>query len=117
MIDDRRTDKGTRPWGYMVATDAFMSGWGGASGGRSLYAVACLHTDDAAIIEDNFRNRSEFRRARWVLSLKADGTPRVRMGPSDHLAIVDRGTAWAFYTRGYFADQACARRNRELANR
>ena len=116
MIEDRRTDKGRKPAGYMVATDAFMSGWGGASGGRSLYAVACYTGEEADIVEDNFRNRTEFRRVRWVLSMNKDGTPRVKMGRGDHLAVVDAGGAASFYIRGYFAGQACARRNRELAN-
>ena len=115
MTEDRRTLT-EYPIGYMVATDAFLSGWGGATGGRSLYAVACHDGEEADIVEDNFRNRTEFRRVRWVTSLRADGTPRLRMGAGDHLAIVDRGRAANFYIRHYFADQACARRNRELAN-
>ena len=39
IIDDQRETK-ARPWGFVVATDSFMSGWGGGAPQRSLYALA-----------------------------------------------------------------------------
>lgn len=67
--------------GYVVATDSFMSGWGGASGGASYYAVAVTLNDDADDIERRFDARPEFKRVRYNLK-----PPRV--GPNDHLRIV-----------------------------
>ncbi len=67
--------------GYVVATDSFMSGWGGADGGASYYAVAVTLEDDAADIERRFHARPEFKRVRYNLHL-----PRVKA--HDHLRVI-----------------------------
>lgn len=114
-IEDRRKDKTTRPAGYMVATDSFLSGWGGANGGRSLYAVACHSWQDADAVAQNMKDRTDMKRPRWITAMRKDGTPIVRGTDRDHLAVVDRGRAEAFYVPGHFAAAAAERRNRELA--
>lgn len=98
VINDKR--KHGTPWGYIVMTDACLSGWGGANGGTSLYAVAVNTSDEVAIVEDNATARSEMQRPRLILSKRADGTPRVTMGPNDHMSVVDGGSASAWYEKG-----------------
>ena len=64
--DDRRTaDDKRRTWGFVVATDSFMSGWGNAQS-RSLFAVPVKDHHQAEIVAANMRNRSEMKRVRIV---------------------------------------------------
>lgn len=98
MIEDRRTIEG-QPSMYVVCTDTFLSGWGHAQG-RSLYALAIHDGDDPDVVIRNAEGRTDMKRPRIVLGLKADGTPKVRMGAGDHLAIVDRGEAGPWYEAG-----------------
>ena len=91
-----KTKKGTygvsvkKPIGYVVATDSFMSGWGGAKGGRSLYAIAVTSRDEIDVVMDNMKARSEMKRVRYNLS-----PPATR--PGDHLKISDKSTAPRFF--------------------
>jgi len=50
----------------------------------------------------NANARGDMKRPRWVGSVKADGTPKVRMYPGDHLSIADRGDASRWYEPGGF---------------
>ena len=102
MIDDKRENKTAPALGYIVATDKFMSGWGMARGGRSLFAVAVNTPDEAVTAENVINGRGDMIRPRLVQTLRADGTPRVRMSDADHLSVRDRASAKAFYT-GEFA--------------
>ena len=99
MIRDNRANK-ARPWGYIVCTDTFMSGFGPAKGGRSLYALAVAGPSEANTVARNARARSEMKRPRLVRSFRADGTPSVRMGPNDHMSVVDRRDAERWYEPG-----------------
>lgn len=99
-INDRRTDK-TRPKGYVVFTDKFMSGWGCAPG-TSYYALAFNDYEEANILLENGSRRSEMKRGRIVTTLRKDGTPRVRGTDRDHLSVTDRTDASRWYERGGF---------------
>ena len=101
-VNDRRHDTETIPLGYMVCTDSFLSGWGGASGGRSLYALAFNTWKEADILLDNAEARSEMKRPRTVTTLYKSGLPKIRMYPGDHLSVADRGDASRWYERGGF---------------
>jgi hypothetical protein len=98
-INDRRTDAEREATiGYVVATDAFMSGWGGAANGRSLYAIAVSCAEEAHAVEDNMHNRSEMKRVRFSPAL-----PRLRSG--DHLSIAGKTDARRFFIPGGFPNE------------
>ena len=46
---------------WVNMTDKFMSGWGGARNGRSLYCIACDTRAQADAIEKAAQDRSEMR--------------------------------------------------------
>lgn len=96
-IDDRRTNKAT-PWGFVVFTDSFMSGWGGAENGRSLFALAVFDHNEAEKVLESGRQRTDMKRGRIVSDLKG---LRCSVKTGDHLAIVDRGTASRWYEEGF----------------
>jgi len=94
-IEDQRTDT-TTPLGYLVVTDQFLSGWGPAPN-RSLFAIAYYDADQADALEIAAKGRSELTRPRLVASLKADGTPKVKLQDGDHLSIKGPNEAPEFY--------------------
>jgi|GEM_PF-4319166 len=96
MIDDQRY-YGRPAMGYVIATDQFLSGWGLADGGRSLFAVAVDSEAQADAVTAAIARRPEMKRPRLVRRLRADGTPQVRLAEGDHLSVRDSGTAAAFY--------------------
>ena len=93
--NDRRTDP-TRPWAFVVFTDSFMSGWGQAPR-RSLYALAVSGPQEYRAVMAQGARRSDMKRGRLV-GVKADGTPKVRLGRGDHLSITDRTEAPRWYS-------------------
>lgn len=93
-IRDGRASK-TRPWGYVVCTDTFLSGMAGYD--RSIYALAVTNPTEAEVVASNARKRSDMKRPRLVRSFRADGTPKVRLNERDHLAVVDRPEAERWY--------------------
>jgi len=101
FIRDERTDKSAV--GYVVFTDSFMSGWGHAEGGRSLYALAVsggpLTSDECITVLRNGKDRSEMKRGRYVRKLP-------RLGPKDHMSVVDKTIAPRWYVPGAFAEDA-----------
>ena len=98
VIDDHRTpEQVTQTWGFVVATDSFMSGWGQAPG-KSYFAVPVRNAEQAEIVEANMEHRSEMKRVRFVL---ADYRPRLRAG--DHLSIRALDDSARFYQPGGFA--------------
>lgn len=99
VIDDRRTDEDkAQTWGFVVATDSFMSGWGRAAG-RSLFAVPVTSLEQAEIVADNMQHRSEMKRVRIV---GHDYRPRLQAG--DHYSIRDMSDCSRFYEVGGFRD-------------
>ena len=59
---DDRTPEQMKTYTYLVtATDRFMSGWGGASGGASKCAWACNSWSNAQKLFDWVSNRSEMK--------------------------------------------------------
>lgn len=46
---------------YVSMTDRFMSGWGGAAGRIAKFVVVCDSLEEAEIVADNARRRSEMR--------------------------------------------------------
>ena len=91
-IDDRRTGL-ANPWGFVVFTDRFMSGWGKAPG-RSLFALPVASPKEAETVLENGKNRADMQRGRIVSSLK-----NVKRGlrDGDHLSIRDREDASRWY--------------------
>ena len=89
-IEDDRKVKGG--FGYVIFTDKFMSGWGHASGGRSLYALEVNDLNDIDILLANGKARSDMKRGRYVRSLR-----NVKLGAKDHLRIVNREQASRWY--------------------
>ena len=89
MISDRRSDT-QDPWRWVVFTDTFLSGWGLAKGGRSLYAIAVKNQTEADTVLAHGKGRTDMKRGRLQKRL-----PRLR--PHDHLAIVDRTTANSWF--------------------
>lgn len=105
IIDDRRSCY-SAPAGYVVCTDTFLSGWGDAPG-RSLYALAFSDAAEADALLIAARGRTDMQRPRIVSRVKANGEPRIRLQPGDHLAIVDGATAAEWY-RGAAARWNCS---------
>lgn len=60
--NDRRTPEQRKTHRWLVtATDRFMSGWGGASGGASKCAWACQTLDEARKCFERIKARSEMK--------------------------------------------------------
>ena len=96
-IDDRRSaDDIAATAGFVVANDSFMSGWGQATG-RSLFAVPFRSMEEARIVEENMRDRTEMK---YVRVVGPDYRPRLY--PGDHLSIRDCSDASRFYVKGGF---------------
>jgi len=96
---------GAKPWAFVVCTDSFLSGWGKADGGRSLYALPVASEEEARIVLANARARSDMRRPRIVSRMRTRGgfwEPIVRLGAADHLSVPDREEASRWYERGGF---------------
>ena len=109
MIRDDREHRGP-VYGYVIATDTFLSGWGEASSGKSFYAMAVQSENEAYTVMRNFKHRSDFKRVRFVKRL-----PRIRSG--DHLSIADRGIAPRYFQPDAFARDSRRGRGRALSRR
>ena len=104
MIHDKREMPFEMPWGFVVFTDSFMSGWGMAPG-RSLYALPYFSHEDMVTLLDNGSRRSEMKRAR-IVSANKRGMPTIRLKDGDHLSIADRHAAAPWYAPGSFCKTA-----------
>lgn len=100
-INDRR-DQTLPSWGFVVATDKFMSGWGGAAKGRSLYAISVENAKEADTVFASFKRRSEMKYVRIVRDIY-----RVKkaMRRGDHLSIADKTTADRFFEANGFGEK------------
>ena len=65
QIHDSRTAPRV-PWGFVAATDSFLSGWGYAAHCRSIYVLAVTSFDEAELVAANARHRSDMLRVRIV---------------------------------------------------
>ena len=82
---------------YVNMVDRFMSGWGCASGGRSILIVACETLAQADAIERAARDRDEMR------YISVTTKPR-RVHSSDHVShreFDEMGGAWRAYYREF----------------
>ena len=98
-IKDDRADEGAV--GYVVFTDSFLSGWGGAEGGRSLYVLAVdggpLTSQKCLNVLRNGAARGDMKRGRYVRKL-----PRFKA--TDHVTIADETIAPRWYQAGAFEE-------------
>lgn len=82
-------------YAYVLANDSFMSGWGPATGKVNTVILPCASWEEAEIVAQNARNRSEMRRVRIVAR-----KPRLQRG---HLySLFDREFASRWYEKGGF---------------
>ena len=87
--EDRRKNKDQEI--FVCMTDAFLSGWGYAANGRSIYVIACENMKEANYVLKRAKERPEMKRIRITSNI-----PRNR-SPNDHMAIEDRaGASWFF---------------------
>lgn len=81
---------------YVLSNDTFMSGWGHAEGKTNTVILPCESADEAKIVADNARARSDQKRVRIVTR-----KPRLQAG---HLySLMDRHEASRWYEPGYFS--------------
>jgi len=92
-IEDVRKKK-TQPWNYVIMIDSFMSGWGKAPG-RSYIAIAVDNQEEADIVMQNARKRSEMKSIRLRKKL-----PKVSEG--DHLKVTDKHDFGNWFQPGAF---------------
>lgn len=59
--DDRTKEQRSTHWWGVVATDRFMSGWGGARGGLSKCAWACDSLGRAEAVKSQVSSRREMK--------------------------------------------------------
>lgn len=83
MIDDTRTKNTEKPNTWVVATDRFMSGWGGAKYGMSYVAYPCYSEADVQRITSYCKSHPNFIRVRHNLHLP-------RLTKHDHLSVYDQ---------------------------
>lgn len=107
VINDRRSNRYVKPapWAFVVFTDSFMSGWGGAAGGKSFYALAVRSPEEADRVLASGARRSEMKRGR-IVEVRRNGLPSTRGGPRDHLSITDWTEAPRFYTANGFGEES-----------
>lgn len=91
VSDERTAGEIAGTVGFVVATDAFMSGWGKASR-RSIYAIPLMDWDQLDTVRENFNARSEMKRVRVC---GRNWWPRMIGG--DHLKIASPSTAKPWY--------------------
>jgi hypothetical protein len=80
---------------YVLANDSFMSGWGMAEGLTNTVVLACESYEEAEVVADNARARSDMRRVRIV-----GEKPRLRRGVL--YSFMSRDDADRWYRPGSF---------------
>ena len=122
VIDHRTHHEGHYNFGYIVAIDKFMGGWGEASGGKSYYAIAIddwngnpnRPEDEAYTVMANLKHRPEMTRVRWVKYIQPSKRMigNTRMKAHDHLSIADRYSAHRYFEKDAFKPEHPTRRRR-----
>ena len=97
IVKDHRENPGTNPFGFVVFTDSFMSGWGHADGGRSLYVLEVASESEAYTVLANGKRRTDMKRGRFVRTLR-----NVRLRAKDHMSISGKANAGRWYQEGGF---------------
>ena len=87
--DDRTQAEKHETIGFVVATDSFMSGWGGAEGGKSFVARPIRSREELDMVTEAFEGRAEFKRVRFVLGkvTKEGRVYKPRMQAGDQLHV------------------------------
>jgi hypothetical protein len=98
-VNDKRKERGYSPGGYVVAIDSFLSGWGGAAGGRSYYAVAVSNDRERDVVARNMKRRGDMKSIRYPSIL-----PNITA--KDHISIRDRHSAPKFFEEGGFSPRS-----------
>ena len=87
--DDRTQAEKHETIGFVVATDSFMSGWGGAEGGKSFVARPIRSSEELDMVTEAFEGRAEFKRVRFVLGkVTKEGRvykPKMQVGDQLHV--------------------------------
>lgn len=81
---------------YVTATDKFMSGWGMAEGKINKLVFECETYDEARIVEENLRNRSEIRNVSIRYTKPSYNQSRY------YVQFKDKNEYPNFYKEGYF---------------
>lgn len=84
---------------YVTMTDKFMSGWGKAKGVTNKLVITCNTMDEALIVEQNAKNRSEM----IYINIR---TTKPYYNPSRHFVSWhgrDKGDYESWFKAGYFA--------------
>lgn len=103
-INDQRTERkdGEFAYGFVCFTDSFLSNWGEADGGRSLYCLEVANDDEAYTVLANGKARSDMKRGRFV---KHIDTVKRGLRSRDHLSIADKTVAKRWYEPNSFASE------------
>ena len=82
---------------YVTMTDRFMSGWGGAAGKTAKYVIVCDNYQEAEIVADNARSRTEMKYVNIVVGRKPSfNTKRFQV------SYADKKKAKNWFIPGYF---------------
>lgn len=88
--DDRTPDERNTHHTIIMATDGFLSGWGGAEGGASYAGWAC-RWEDRAKVRAWLASRSEMLRIRQVAAFGKPYRPNARYCAHCHVYVVRDG--------------------------
>jgi len=99
IIDDQRENSADSQ--FVVFTDTFMSGWGGAANGRSLLAFAVASEDEAGNVLRAGGNRTDMMFGQFVPDF---GTLRGSLREGDHLSIRGKEGCQRWYAPDGFAE-------------
>ena len=81
--DDRTDAEKDVTIGFVVATDKFLSGWGDATGGRSIVARPVRDTQECDRVMQLFEDRDDFKHVRYA----SGSAYKPRLRNADHLHI------------------------------
>ena len=76
--------------------DTFLSGWGKAEGKTSRYIIECDTYEEAEIVAENARNRSDMKKVSIVTQKPSFNKAK------NHVAIVNKETASNWFKPNYF---------------
>lgn len=92
---------------YVTCQDRFLSGWGRAEGKRNYCVFLCDTEEEATIVADNARARTEMVKVRTSSGLAPNGKPPVSR--RSVWSLMDRDGCARWYEAGAFAADKAAR--------